>query len=559
MKPITWTLAGALLLGLTTSLVGQEDYQERRSLTTAAAERAAAFYNRAATTRVGGPVRVAPGATVSGDLAALGGPLEVDGTVQGDVLVINGDLWLADSGRVTGSVTVIGGRVTGRAATVEGSITVYPQALRFRQENGRIIPLDPSSGSLVDRSTWFGRGGFNVVVDGSYNRVEGLPISLGPRFELGGSNPTIIDARVIYRTGNGLQFHPDELGHEVKLEQYMGGHQSVLVGLGWHRVTDPIELRGLTHTENSLSTFILHRDLRDHYVRSGWRVYLAYRGRTRPVEAGLEYRDEHHNSVAPRTPWSLLDNDEDWRPQPQVADGDLRLIHGWIRWDTRNDRDDPSAGWLLEAEVEQGVEGTLFTRVASPDPGGGFFNRLVNAEFTALRLEARRYVRLGPRTRVALRALATGSPDDGALPPQRQHVLGGEGSLPGYKHFTFDCGARELPLIEALAPYYGCDRAVLLQAEYRFAFAGSSSISVGRLLDLDFELATTPELVLFADAGRAWIEPESLGARLRTGPRDFRYDIGVGLRLGRIGLYLAMPLSEGGDGPNFFLRLGPRI
>ena len=533
--------------------------QESRTLTRAAADRAADFYNRSGTSRVSGPIRVADGAAVEGDLAVLGGPVEVAGAVQGDVLVINGDLRLMPGGRIAGAATIIGGRVTGPIDGVAGGATVYRQALRFRQENGRIVALDPAERALVDQPTWFGRGGFNVTVDGSYNRVEGLPISLGPRFELGSANPTIIDARIIYRTGNGFQIHPDELGHDVRVEQYLGGHRSLLVGVGWHRVTDPIERRGVTDLENSLSTFVLHRDLRDHYVRSGWRAYLSYQGRTRPVEAGLEYRDEHHTSVASRTPWSLLNNDEPWRAQPLAADGDLRLVRGWIGWDTRNDREDPSAGWLLRAEVEQGVEGTLVTRVPNPGPGPAFTTVPVNAEYTTIRLEARRYLRLGPRTRVALRALATGSPDDGALPAQRQHVLGGEGSLPGYRQLQLDCGARSLPLIDGLVPYYGCDRAVLFQAEYRFAFLGSSSISLGRRLDLDFEVATTPELIVFADAGRAWIEPESLGTRLSVGPSDLRYDVGVGLRLGRIGLYLAVPLSDGGEGVNFFLRLGPRI
>mgnify|MGYP001040420916 CR=1 FL=1 len=221
----------------------------------------------------------------------------------------------------------------------------------------------------------------------------------------------------------------------------------------------------------------------------------------------------------------------------------------------------PPADEFAAASVEQGVEGDLSLLRQEPVAGGDpiLVRDQVNAEYTAIRLEARRYLRLGPRTRFAFRALAAGSPDDGALPPQRQHALGGEGSLPGYANFAFDCGARSQPEINGFVPHYGCDRMVLLQAEYRYAFLGSGGLSLGRLLGLDFEIATTPELVLFADAGRAWIEPESLGARERVGPRDLRYDVGVGLRLGRIGLYLATPLSDGGDGVNFFLRLGPRI
>lgn len=558
MKRLPKYLAGPLVLMLPLALSGQEE----RPLTGQTARDAAMFYNAATTSRAVGPIRIARGTEVGGDLAALGGPVSVAGTVRGDMLVINGDVQLEIGGRITGALTVIGGSVTGPVAEVGGGVTVYPESLRFRREQDRIIALDPSGESLLSRPTWFGRGELVLRADGAYNRVEGLPIALGTRFELGRSNPTVFDARVVYRTGNGLQFHPDELGHSLGVEQFMGGHRTLRLGVGWYRQIDPIEPRGVTDLESSLSTFVLHQDLRDHYDRNGWHAYLAYSGRTRPVEARVEYRDEQHNSIASRNPWSLLDNDEDWRAQPQMASGGIRLVRGWLRWDTRNHPEDPSAGWLLEAGVEQGVEGELQVLRENPVPGGvpPLIPRAVNSEYTAIHLEARRYLRLGPRSRVALRAVATGSPDDGPLPPQRQHVLGGVGSLPGYSNFAFDCGARAQSEVDGLAPYYGCDRAVLVQAEYRLAFTGSSGFSVGRSLGLDFEVATTPELVVFADAGRAWIEPESLGDRGGLGPVQIRYDAGIGVRFGRVGLYIAMPLSgESADGPNFFLRLGPRI
>lgn len=178
-----------------------------------------------------------------------------------------------------------------------------------------------------------------------------------------------------------------------------------------------------------------------------------------------------------------------------------------------------------------------------------------------MRVDARRFLRFGPRTHLALRAMASGSPDDGPLPPQRQHVLGGEGSIPAYDRFAFDCGARAEPALALAAgrfPYYGCDRQVLLQAEIHLAVWSGESL--GRRLGLDFDLLTTPELVLFADAGRAWIEPESLLYRTDPGPRTLRYDAGLGVRLGRIGFYLAVPVRDRGDGNvNFFIRLGPRI
>lgn len=538
--------------------------QEPTALTDEAVAAIAAFYNRPSTTRLDGDTRIAASAEVAGDVASLGGPLTIAGTVAGEVVVINGDLVIEPGGRVMGAVTIAGGRFDGDSAAVTGPITVYPEALRVRREDGRIVAVEPARPSLISagRSTWFGRTDLVVAIEDSYNRVEGLAVAFGPRVELGHSNPTVLDARLIYRTRSGLRVHPDEFGHDVRLEQYLGGHRALLLGLAKYSVIDPIDTNGLSDTENSLSTFVLHRDYRDHFERRGWSAYFRLIGRTRPYDAGVEYRDESHGSMASGTPWSLLRNDDPWRPQPQVAEGALRTVRGWFRWDTRNDRLDPSDGWLMDVEVEQGVEGDL--RVLAPDgapipPGpDSLVPRSVDAEFTSLRVDARRYLRLGPRSRVSLRAFAAGAPDDGALPPQRQSVLGGEGSLPGYGRFRFDCGARGGGVAEdGFFPYYGCDRMVLFQAEYRFAFLTGESL--GRRLGLDFDLVTTPELVVFGDAGRAWIEPESIGYRRGFGPDRFRFDAGVGLRLGPIGLYLAVPLTDSDDPVNFFLRLGPRI
>lgn len=548
----------ALLLALMAAPVAAQE----AVLTPEVAAELADFYNRPSTTRLDGRTRLAAGSVLGGDLGSIGGPVEVAGTVGGDVVVLNGDLILLPEGRILGSAVVAGGAFHGDPGAVAGGVTRYPGALRFRREDDRIVAVEPVRPGLLSagRSTAFGRTDLMLTVEGSYNRVEGLPIMFGPRLELGQSNPTVLDARMIYRTRTGLRIHPDEFGHVLRVEQYLGGHRGLLVGLAKSNTIDPIEAAGVTDGENSLSTFILHRDYRDHYTRRGWSVYLRAIGRTRPYEVGLALRDEAHGSIQPGTPWSLLDNEDAWRPQPRVAEGDLRTVEGWLRWDTRNDRVDPATGWWVQAEAEQGLEGDLSILVAAATPGGTppfpLVERRVSAEYTAIRLDARRYLRVGPRTRVALRAVFDGSPDDGALPPQRQNVLGGEGTLPGYDRFRFDCGARNGDVdAEGYFPYYGCDRMILLQGELRFAIL--PGFSLGRRLGADFDVLTTPELVLFGDAGRAWIEPESAGDRRALGPRRLHWDAGVGLRLGRLGLYLAAPLD--GGGPNFFVRLGSRL
>lgn len=533
--------------------------QETRPLSEDAAASIVAFYNDAGTTRVRGPTRIAAGAVFDGAIASLGGPLIVAGTVRGDVAVINGDLRLLPGGRIEGEATVVGGRFEGMPEGVAGGRTVYHEPLRFRTEDDRLVadrPERPAAG----RTTWFGRADFVATVDGSYNRVEGLPVAMGPRVQLGLSNPTVVDARLIFRTRSGLRLDHKELGHDVSIEQYLGGHRGLVLGAGMHGVIDPIEDAGLSDTENSFATFVLHQDYRDHYKRDGWSAYLRLVGTTRPYVASIEYRDETHASIRPGTPWSLLRNDRPWRAQPQVAGGQLRALRGTFRWDSRNDPRDPAAGWLVEVEVEQGLGGTLsYDAVEVADPGSPTLApRAVDSEFTSISVDARRYLRLGPRSRLALRGKSAGAPDRGALPPQRQHVLGAEGGLPGYPHLRFDCGARAVePEPDGFYPYYGCDRVLLFQAEYRYALLTDPQL--GRRLGVDFDLFATPELVLFANAGRAWIEARARDGRGDLGPRTIQPDIGAGLRLGPIGVYIATPLTGAGSGPNLFIRLGPRL
>jgi outer membrane protein assembly factor BamA len=97
----------------------------------------------------------------------------------------------------------------------------------------------------------------------------------------------------------------------------------------------------------------------------------------------------------------------------------------------------------------------------------------------------------------------------------------------------------------------------VLQGEYRFALITDPDF--GRRIGLGFNFFAVPELVVFADAGRAWIEARSLDGRNDLGPRSLQSNVGVGLRMGPLGMYIAAPLSGGGRNPNFFVRLGPRL
>lgn len=526
------------------------------------AERVVAFYNRPTTIRLVGEFRLVEGATLTGDVVGLGGPLSIRGRIDGEVVVINGDLELAQGGTIDGNVTVVGGQFTNQGGLVNGSIHEHREPLRFRHDaDGIVLSREPFDTELsAGREFAFGRTDFLIAARGDYNRVEGLPIAVGPRLRIGRSNPTLLEGFAVYRSASGLRIDPDEMGYLLRAEQYIGGGLTARLGLTLYSEITSIERRGLSDRENALSTFVLHEDQRDSYEREGWSAYLRFARAGWPHDWTIEYRDEKHRTVSPASPWSLFDNDEEWRPEPLVGQGTLRTIATRFVYDTRNEVVDPATGWHVALELEQGLGGRLTQPGFSPadlvqdttvtPPTGA------REKFSAGSLDIRKYARLTPTSRVAMRLLAAGSVDGTPLPPQRQRTLGGEGSIPGYGPFSFDCGARRAPVVvsaTAFFPYYGCDRIALLQLEYQAGLPFFERLSVP---DLGLEFPV--RWIVFFDTGRAWVEPDALIGRER-GRSGFASDLGIGLRVGGLGAYLAAPLSDGGDGLNFFIRLGRRL
>jgi hypothetical protein len=547
----TWLVVVALLGAVAQRGSAQDTHSLLPRLPDSVAQRVIDFYNAAGTVRLGGDTRVAAGASLTGDVAALGARIDVAGRIAGAIVVINGVLHLEDGGVVTGPVTVVGGSITGDRTGLRGSVDVHAAPLRYRQI-GAVLVFRPEPRPPLRAVHRFGGSelDLHLAAGDGYNRVEGLPIVFGPRLRLGRRAPVVVEALAVYRSAAGLRIDPERMGYAVRAERQTGGNIETRVGALLFSEVAPIESGGLSTLENSLATFVLHRDYRDHYDRTGWHGFVRVTPTGTAVVLSLEYRDERHATAPLGSPWSLFDSQSAWRPQPLVAEGTLRSIAARLEYDTRNDSYDPATGWHVRAELEQALGSSL--RRADDESGQTL------PRFRTGSVDARRYVRLSPYARVAIRAVATGTLDAGELPPQRQHALGGEGSLPGYASFAFDCGARERIVLvegETFFPYYGCDRAALVQLEYQANFPFGRRMTE-RIGGLD-AFAHSVRWVAFFNAGRAWTEPSARGNR--RGGEDFSADAGLGLRIGRFGLYWAVPLSRGEDGANFFVRLEPRL
>jgi len=499
----------------------------------------------------------------SGNLVAFEGPLTLNGQIEGDLIMVHGDVEFVAGSAVAGDVTVVGGDVRGlENAVIDGTITMYGEGFNPFQRNGRVLAVNSRTRRVYRDDDWrdFGRGSFSIRTGYNYNRVEGLPIEFGPVIETGGENPTRFEALAIWRTEISGPFETEHWGYAFRAEQFLGGGRAFRLGASLRSVIAPIEDWQMRKTEASLAAAVLHEDYRDYYQREGWSAYARYTPRATGLTAQIEYSDEEHSPQPARDPWTLFNNGDVWRLQPLAAEGNLRSITGSIQVDRRDDTDFPSSGVFIRAEVTRGLDGLLALRPAGRDAIE------FNEEFTRGLIDARAYRRVGNDGSLSFRVVGGGSFGDEGLAPQFQHALGGAGSLPGYSLFSADCGARTTTVTrgtnnEFFFPYYGCDRMALVSAEYRggfdFHIGGFDWEDEDEDDDWEWNMDASPNWIVFFDAARGWASAEA--KHYGATHTSTLYDAGAGIVIGDVGIYGAVPLTGTDRGVKFFVRLGPRF
>lgn len=580
-----------LLLALAAPLAAQEEEIRSANLPSQLEWELLRLYDGAAE-RYDGPVTIEREQVIRGPVAAMGGPLRVEGRIEGHVAMVNGDVIVEPGGAITGDVTVVGGEVRMKEnARVAGTITAYGSpsrvATRKRErdrERDRDREADWEWGDEEDHEGWgrrrgdrWGRGYSRLTIrtGSSYNRVEGLPVMFGPVIQTAGANPLRLEALGIWRSESGPSLDTERMGYQVKAEQFLGGSRRLSVGGSVFSVVDPLDRWQVSDLEASLAAVVFHDDYRDYYDRTGWSAFARVEP-VRGVEARIGYRDEEHGSLVAGDPWTVFHRSDLWRYQPLLAEGDLQLVTGSLEVDLRNDRRDPARGFYGRLAVERPVGGSL-TRPAllavtpSADPPVGFPGNFIPAtevstDFTSAFIDLRRYTMVGRESQLNVRVVAGGNVAEKPLPPQFQHALGGIGTLPGFSTLAVDCGARRAVGSRGTGqffPSYGCDRFALGQVEYR----GDLSLDFG-FGDPhyhedddgwgDVVVDLSPTWVVFFNAGKGWaFEDPVLGPDRST---DVLLDAGFGFLLDKLGIYAALPLN--GDveqEPRFFLRWGRRF
>jgi hypothetical protein len=543
----------------------------------AVADEVLRIFNATSTLRVTGPYTIEASREVSSDVAIFGGTLIVEGLVKGHIVAVNASIRLDRGSRIEGAIIAVGGNVTGGdVATVTGGIRTYAASLDVLREGERLVrrgETEPAGQWWRRPQRWSGRAwsDLRLVSARTYNRVEGLPVFLGPTFgrELGWGRLSS-DVYGVIRSADGFEWKEENVGHSVRMDLQLGRETGVRLGGRLFDLVDPVEPWQLSDPEVGLAAFFLHRDLRDYYNKHGGSLSAGW-FRGSDLDVTLSYSDQRWASRRTRDPWTVFRDTEGWRPNPQVDEGVFHVANATLRFDTRNDDNNPWSGWYLTADYEYGTG--KIDRYAPTSPGVREPTVLGETSYDRLFFDLRRYNRISPDRQLNFRLVAGGWLSGDDLPLQRRFSLGGPGTLPGYD-FKHTGGAVDYwqcstsPAVGSGAPAgvpAQCERFALAQVEYR----GDMHFDPFGVLDEERELRRSgwgrgTQFVFFADAGRGWLVGPDDG-KLVVGRwqfpslSTFRTDVGVGIVLDDVGVYFAKALSNWSAPLNVIVRLKPRF
>jgi Omp85 superfamily domain len=524
-------------------------------------------WNDSATVRLPGGLVIPSGATLGGSIAAFRGTVRVAGEITGRLTVINGDLIILPGGVVRGDVLVAGGRLTVREGGVHDGLAreYWDAAPVFRQSDGSLAVRERRRNlSDITAQRTFGSGHIlttlRLTTTQTYNRIEGLGMVFGPAFEWRPSRKltATLDLRGILRTAPDNSPFRRDLGWIIRTDWKFNGTRGFGFGARTYSVISGIEEHTLPRDEIGWNAFLFQRDNRDYFSSEGVAA-SGYLYLTRRLRIDGNARYEKQGSVRANDPWSLFRNSSHWRPNPLIDDGHYTILGLGTEYDTRNAPSAASSGWWLRGSVEHTTSNDvapvgLPLTVRDPLPTSGYaFNR-----FT---IDLRRYNRLSSQAQLDVRVWAGGWLSGDPLPVQRRVSLGGLDLLPGYGFRSLACEPAGFvdPSRAAL-----CDRALITQTEFRHQLRLRAGYTVRdpshRELDR-FLGVEDPDLVLFGDAGSAWLAGHGPGRvpsdRIRA-LSEWKADVGVGLDAGGVALYLVKAVTDG-EPLRLYVRLERRF
>jgi hypothetical protein len=517
----------------------------QRCATDSAITAALALFNSPAAVRVYGDVTVPAAQRSPGPFAVYRGRVRIEGSIDGDLIVLNGDARIAPRASVTGNVIVMGGRVVvDDGAVIGGHAVACPEPMAVDRLPDGTAARQTETRSLRTIASGIGVNLGPVRVApylgvGTYNRVEGLPLHLGARGDWGltSSDSASLRGYGVVRTARDPSHSRRTLGWDLDGTLTHDGAVPLTLDLeGGSTVAGTFD-RPFSQVESGLSALVFRRDYRDWYLRRGARASLT----ARPfhdlfLTAGYEI--SRQTSLPAVDAFSLFRSDEQWRPNPLIDDGKYHITSFEVDDDARNPLRHPVLSWYARVRMRR-VTSDEITPVSLP---ATIRDAVPTSHYgsTDGDVDLRGYLRIDRDQRIDGRIVGGGFLSGDPLTIQTRRAIGGADPLAGYDFRSVNCERRR-KADPAQPPL--CDRELAVQLEYRHTLP----------IDLNTTIAGypigihRPELVLFGDAGSAWLAGDSAG-RVPSGKiqsvSEWKSDLGVGVSVGAIGAYAAKSLVD---------------
>jgi hypothetical protein len=376
--------------------------------------------------------------TFNTTVIVLGRDATVASRVHGDVIVIDGDLFIHPGASIDGRAIAYGGGVYNSLLAMSRGrfgfrdftyeITPIPEGFALDYRTRRADPSPPVS--------WPGVFGIGVPL---YDRSNGLSLGGGPLISLD-TGRIEIRPRLTYRSQLG------RLDPRVEARIQIDRRSFIDVVAGRETVTN----EGWIWSDvfNSLSVIGSGLDTRNYYRADRLDVSLrrAWDTPTLRIEPFVGGRGERAWSVRPDSgatggPWSVLGRHSEkgmLRPNPRIDAGEIASIIGGarIQWESQ----------AIRSAIDVGNE------IAVRSPGSERFAQLtVNGTISFPTFRAQHY-------RFDAHVVLT----SGQAPPQRWAYLGGAGTIPllhlleqGGDELLFLDSRYEIPVDRLMLPLVG--------------------------------------------------------------------------------------------------------
>ena len=364
-------------------------------------------------------------------LVIFGSDVTIDGTVRGDLIVVDGDLFLHPGARIDGRAVAIGGCVYNSTLAVVGhGLRCFRDNTFTMVQTAQGIALDYRAIGIRDLQALVLPGLFGLRIP-SYDRVNGLSLPYGPTVRAF-PTPIEIDALATWRTDLGVVDPSLQLRAETDRRFLFDGYagRGTFSNDRWIR----------SDIMNSLSSFALGTDTRNYYRadKVEGRAHKRWETISAELTPFLGARVERAWSVGPGLnaqsgPYSVFSRTDSLegmrRPNPRVLHGTITSALTGL-----------TAKWE-DAGVEMSVATTLEIPLATPAfEGSSKFTLQSTTDFS-----------------VSMPTFGTQSFDlemhlvgtaGGIAPPQRFSYLGGSGTLSTFD--LLEMGGDHLLFIESL-------------------------------------------------------------------------------------------------------------